>query len=112
MKRYVKRPVTIEAVQWNGNNYAEIYEFISDSSYEMSSECGLIIHTLEGDHHARPGDFIIKGIKGEFYPCKPDIFEQTYIEQDQHRDETDKFGEAIETKQSAEAALQAREQNG
>ena len=44
----------------------------------MPIQYSLVIHTLEGDHHANPGDYIIKGIHGEFYPCKPDIFEKTY----------------------------------
>lgn len=54
--KYRKKPVVIESVRWSG----------------------LIIKTLEGEHVATIGDYIIRGVKGEFYPCKPDIFEATY----------------------------------
>lgn len=53
-------------------------EFIDPEVFEIKPKEGLIIHTLEGDHHASPGDYIIKGVNGEFYPCKPDIFAKTY----------------------------------
>lgn len=86
--KYVKKPVVIEAVQWNGNNREEIELFMDNAKRDFTfkrkdcfsepDEWDLIIHTLEGDHKANIGDFIIKGIKGEFYPCKPDIFELTY----------------------------------
>lgn len=59
MKKYRKKPVVIEAYQTN---------------VEMT------IHTLEGDMHAVPGDYIITGLRGEQYPCKPDVFENTYEE--------------------------------
>lgn len=76
--KYRKKPVIIEAIQWNGNNFEEIMEFIDSDFVHFNSE--LIINTLEGNMTASKGDYIIKGIKGEFYPCKPDIFEQTYEE--------------------------------
>jgi len=80
--KYRKKPVEIEAVQWNGENVQEIRNFLKDNysfSRENSNEpYELIIHTLEGNMTASPGDFIIKGVQGEFYPCKPDIFLQTY----------------------------------
>ncbi len=88
-KKFRKKPVVIEAVQWNGHNLQEIKDFVGkDLVYSICDtawECGkgipyvsMKIHTLEGDHEVLKGDFIIKGIKGEFYPCKPDIFEKTY----------------------------------
>ena len=78
MKKYRKKPVIIEAVQWTGSNYVEMEKFITSNFWHMAqSEC-LEIETLEGNHRAIKGDWIIKGIKGEFYPCKPDIFEATY----------------------------------
>lgn len=91
MSKFRKKPVEIEAVEWNGGNHREMFNFLggSDTEYLQPSgenfyinhdkvEGGLIIKTLEGEHVATIGDFIIKGIKGEFYPCKPDIFEATY----------------------------------
>lgn len=93
IKTYVKRPVEVQAVQWTGENVDEIEGFVGDycsmvryiydkNVYKgcQSDRTELIIHTLEGDHHAFIGDYIIRGVKGEFYPCKPDIFEQTYKE--------------------------------
>lgn len=76
--RYKKKPVIVEAIKWNGTNINEVMDFLNwrNSSHDKFS--GLIIHTLEGNHHASIGDYIIKGIAGEFYPCKPDIFELTY----------------------------------
>lgn len=75
--KYRKKPVTIEAVRWTGDNRKEIYDFCSDA---YTANCSLYIKTLEGVHIAREGDYIIKGVHGEFYPCKPDIFEETYEE--------------------------------
>ena len=77
-KAYRKKPVVVEAVQWTGENHAEMCEFIDPEAFEIIPRIGLVIHTLEGDHHASPGDYIIKGVNGEFYPCKPDIFAKTY----------------------------------
>lgn len=77
MARYRKKPVEVEAIQWTGNNLKEVLEF-SDKSYIDKDNYTLKIDTLEGTHIASRGDYIIKGIKGEFYPCKPDIFEATY----------------------------------
>ena len=78
MPKYRKKPVVIEAVQFNGRNSADIHEFCGDKVREPVGKDYLEIETLEGIHIASPGDYIIKGIKGEFYPCKPDIFEMTY----------------------------------
>ena len=77
-RAYRKKPVTVEAVQWTGENHAEMCDFIDPEVFEIFPRVGLVIHTLEGDHHASPGDYIIKGVNGEFYPCKPDIFAKTY----------------------------------
>ena len=77
-RAYRKKPVTVEAVQWTGENHAEMCEFIDPEVFEIFPRVGLVIHTLEGDHHASPRDCIIKGLNGEFYPCKPDIFAKTY----------------------------------
>ena len=77
-RTYRKKPVVVEAVQWTGENHAEMCEFIDPEVFEIIPHVGLVIHTLEGDHHASPGDYIIKGVNGEFYPCKPDIFAKTY----------------------------------
>lgn len=77
-KKYVKKPVVIEAVQWDGNNKIEIQQFMNQYLDENTIKRTLTIPTLEGDHIASCGDYIIKGVKGEFYPCKPDIFWQTY----------------------------------
>lgn len=84
--KYRKKPVVIEAFQWTGNSneYPEWFSNAiknakawpiganTDEHYYME------IETLEGIHHANIGDYIIKGIAGEIYPCKPEIFEQTY----------------------------------
>jgi len=73
--KYRKKPVEIEAIQFNGN-FDEIEEFVGgDAEFRDGT---LLVATLEGALTASPMDWIIKGVKGEFYPCKPDIFEQTY----------------------------------
>ena len=73
------RSIEIEAVQWNGQNAGDIKNFLGIKGYyHILNDNSLIIPTLEGDMKAVVGDFIIKGVKGEFYPCKPDIFEMTY----------------------------------
>ena len=82
-----KKPVNIAAIQWTGNNVEEVKAFFGEDAKKCSNlvdlndqpiKGNLIIETLEGNHTASPGDFIIRGVKGEYYPCKPDIFEQTY----------------------------------
>jgi hypothetical protein len=79
--KYRKLPVTIEAIQYRGDeNYEEICEFVgTDLVMEyVDSEQIIIVPTLEGELRADKGDWIIKGVQGEFYPCKPDIFKETY----------------------------------
>ena len=84
MAKYRKRPVVIEAEQWKNGDWRETSEFIRQAVCQRpdcptSGEDAIPhIHTLEGPHLISEGDWIIRGIKGEFYPCKPDIFEQTY----------------------------------
>ena len=88
MAKYRKKPVVIEAVQWTGENLVEVIKFTgrhpSGSHWtwnefkEVVEQEGLKIFTLEGSLLASVGDWIIKGVKGEYYPCKPDIFEATY----------------------------------
>jgi hypothetical protein len=76
MTKYKKKPVVIEAIRFIGSNYEEIREFIGQNT--LCSDLSIVISTLEGDMVAQKGDYIIKGVKGEFYPCKPYIFEETY----------------------------------
>ena len=97
--KYRKKPVVIEAIQLTSKNIKEVYEFVHSSRLLLKSDVengkwddyeaivsllGMDIPTLEdgidgrAKHVANIGDFIIKGVKGEFYPCKPDIFELTY----------------------------------
>ncbi len=77
MGLYRKKPVIIEAIQLTLLNFEEIEEFVGgDLGKNELSET--VIATLEGAMKCSIGDFIIKGVNGEFYPCKPDIFEKTY----------------------------------
>ena len=75
--KYRKKPVVIEALQYTGYNADEIIKFTKGMAQKGVGK-SLIIPTLEGDHIASVGDYIIKGIKGEFYPIKKDIFLETY----------------------------------
>jgi hypothetical protein len=85
-RRFRKKPVVIEAVQWTGDNWSHIAAFVgerlSPASYagwpSPNADRTLRVPTLEGEHIASPGDWIIRGVKGELYPCKPDIFAVTY----------------------------------
>lgn len=81
--KYRKKPVVIEAVVFRDDvkSLYKLVEFMGQDicvNYNDPENPVLKIDTLEGEHIARVGDYIIKGVKGEFYPCKPDIFEQTY----------------------------------
>lgn len=81
MAKYRKKPVVIEAYQFTDENKNQVFNWITCNHYQRVDEHGaptLVIETLEGDHLAILGDWIIKGVKGEFYPCKPDIFAATY----------------------------------
>lgn len=82
MGKFIKKPVIIEAIQWTGDNKLEISEFVQDSERKYDfQEDALFIHTLEGSMRASVNDYIIKGVSGEFYPCKPEIFEKTYADE-------------------------------
>lgn len=82
--KYRKKPVVIEAVQFTRSNFDLIKSFTNQTAHSLTIEkrvggyCTCIIPTLESQHIANENDYIIKGVKGEFYPCKPDIFEMTY----------------------------------
>lgn len=80
MAQYRKKPVMISAMQFTGVNAEECLKFIEGR--EQIVKCGpaerIEIKTLEGTMTARVGDWIIRGVKGEFYPCKPDVFAATY----------------------------------
>lgn len=75
---YQKLPKTVEAIQWTGKNLDEIKKFCPSCFKFMGTPPTLIVPTLEGNMKAIAGDYIIKGIKGEFYPCKEKIFLETY----------------------------------
>ena len=83
---YRKKPVVVEAIQFTRNNWEEVKTFVQGTRNSINIERRLdgiatfTIATLEGMMLATEGDFIIKGVQGEFYPCKPDIFEKTYEE--------------------------------
>nr|DAY16852.1 MAG TPA: PGDYG protein [Caudoviricetes sp.] len=83
MTKYRKKPVVIDAWQLTKENIeAGIPDWIDTEQVSIFGEANAFveIHTLEGTMQANYGDYIIKGVQGEFYPCKPDIFEQTYEE--------------------------------
>jgi hypothetical protein len=75
---YRKKPICIEAIQWTGDNFIEVDDFITVQHETFPSKGIIKIPTLEGIMTADEKDWIIKGISGEFYPCKPDIFAKTY----------------------------------
>lgn len=92
-RKFVKRPVVIEAIQYTGDNLDRIIAWVQPGIAKFLMPEGwwikqvekhgefvfhLMIPTPEGEHEARIGDYIIKGVAGEFYPCKPEIFAQTY----------------------------------
>lgn len=76
--KYVKKPVVISALQWTGDNILEMCNFTGKEGDKLLKNDELYIDTLEGTMHASVGDYIVCGVDGEFYPCKPDIFEKTY----------------------------------
>lgn len=85
--KYRKKPVVIEAVRWTGENREEIRTFCPrDAFFAIARQdteghitaWQLLIDSLEGVMYAETGDYIIKGVNGEYYPCKPDVFEKTY----------------------------------
>lgn len=101
IRQYRKKPVIVEAVQLDNINAPCVVRWIGEGSAKMNLESdeawklgkappvfSVTIHTLEGEMKATPGDYIIKGVHGEFYPCKPDIFEKTYEVVEPPKDET------------------------
>ncbi len=84
--KYRKKPVVVKAIRWTGEDIDEVIAFAEGSRITFCDDAGvvglvkpcLLIPTLEGVMTAQPGDYIIRGVAGEYYPCKPDIFEQTY----------------------------------
>ena len=79
-QKFRKKPVVIEAEQFTDENKNRCFNFVRCNRYPIFIEGkpALKIETLEGDMIVNLGDWVIKGVKGEFYPCKPDIFEATY----------------------------------
>lgn len=77
-KQFVKKPVVIRAVQFTGNTHELVRAFPKMVFESSLHDANLLIETLEGNITASPGDWIIEGVHGEYYPCKPDIFEKTY----------------------------------
>ena len=81
-----KKPIVVDVVEFNDENWAEVTQFLDGVANSLIVEgndplgdvIGVEINTLEGVMTAAVGDYIIKGVNGEFYPCKPDIFEKTY----------------------------------
>jgi len=85
MKKYRKKPIVIDAIQWDGTEdmafeIATNDDFQGMMDFKTGEFGGFYIDTLEGRMKVSPNDYVIKGIKGEYYPCKPDIFELTYEE--------------------------------
>ena len=112
-QRFTKRPVTIEAIQWDGT--AQTLDDLTAWSRQHTPPGGiipipnadqdnrLIIHTLEGTMRGDVGDWIIRGVQGEFYPCKPDIFEATYEPAAEHHGEPNADPTRAEVRAAAEA---------
>ena len=82
MAKYRKKQIVIDAIKWTGDNLDDIFREFPDFklNYTLTERNDLGIYTLEGLMWAAIGDYIIMGIRGEFYACKPDIFLETYEE--------------------------------
>jgi len=81
MPKFKKKPIIIEARQFaeTKKSFAALRKWVGDGFYSSYQEAPFVfIHTLEGEMAVSPGDWVIKGVKGEFYPCKPEIFKETY----------------------------------
>lgn len=80
--KFRKKPIVIRAAQWNGKTLQDAIQLIrelgADEIPSLKQNGSLLIDTLEGEMECRKGDWLIKGVQGELYPCKPDIFEATY----------------------------------
>jgi len=79
-ERYQKKPIEVEVMQFTEETKDQVFNWVTcnKSAGFTDGYPVLIIQTLEGPMTARLNDYIIKGVQGEFYPCKPDVFEQTY----------------------------------
>jgi hypothetical protein len=90
VSRWRKRPVEVDALQWRVVNHEQMKAWLGDaylavlSKHVRGKAAHLSVRTLEGQLAAAPGDWIVKGIQGEFYPMKPDIFEATYEPVERH----------------------------
>lgn len=87
MKKYRKKSVVIEAIRvpgWEEDAPEELIDLVNENNWEPDGEY-LLIPTLEGTMVADPGDWLIHGVKGEWYPCKPDVFEATYDEVEEEK---------------------------
>lgn len=83
VRKFRKKPVMVEALRYDGTNNEELEDFAESSIVFrdiMSDNMTVYIDTLEGEMKVSKGDYVIKGVKGEFYPCKPDIFDKSYEE--------------------------------
>ena len=85
MPKFRKKPIVIEALQLRWDNWSKMRDFVSAGEpgkpkgiNQVGDSIEMLIPTLEGPHLARENDWIIKGVKGELYPCKPDIFKEIY----------------------------------
>ena len=79
VQRYESIPCEIQAIEWTGDNWKEVRKFLSTGTQNFDRTLdGLLINTLEGVMFTRLGDFIIRGTRGEFYPCKPGVFHHKY----------------------------------
>lgn len=81
---YIKKPIPVEAIQWTGDNFDDIHDFIIGQPIVITTFNELVISTLEGEMKAPIGSWIIRGPLGEYYLCRKDVFEKTYdpIEKD------------------------------
>lgn len=80
IRSFRKLPVEIQAIEFDGTNPEEIIAWADGQSSIRHPDGALTIETLEGDMTVSPGDFVIRGVAGEFYPCKPDILAKSYEE--------------------------------
>ncbi len=81
MARYRKRPVEISAIRWTGENVEEVAAMTDGSINVVYDSAGraFLIQTLEGQMRCSMGDWLIRGVEGEFYPCQHSIFQKTYV---------------------------------
>jgi hypothetical protein len=79
MTKYRRKPVVIDAIQWTGDNYPEVFEFTRAYAYPTKSHSDtLMVETLEGNMVAEKGCYIIRGVDGTYYPCQETVFKKTY----------------------------------